>query len=112
MKRRPHTVNFSLNLVGNPVVRLSLPRLWPEPGEKELITTGPFAMVRHPLYTGVAFLVLPWIGFLADTWLGLAVGLALYLGSRLYSPQEEETLCRACGAAWEEYYSRVKVPWL
>jgi protein-S-isoprenylcysteine O-methyltransferase Ste14 len=78
----------------------------------ELITTGPYALVRHPLYTGVAFLVLPWIGFLADTWLGLAVGLALYLGSRLYSPREEEALAAAFGTAWEKYCRRVRFPWL
>ena len=29
----------------------------------ELITTGPYALVLHPLYTGVALLVLPWLGF-------------------------------------------------
>jgi protein-S-isoprenylcysteine O-methyltransferase Ste14 len=39
----------------------------------ELITTGPYSVVKHPLYTGVALLVLPWIGFLCDTWLGATV---------------------------------------
>jgi protein-S-isoprenylcysteine O-methyltransferase Ste14 len=31
--------------------------------QKKLITYGPYAFVKHPLYTGVAFLVLPWVGF-------------------------------------------------
>src|SRR5690348_12468157 len=35
----------------------------------ELITTGPYRVVKHPLYTGVALLVLPWVGFLFGTWL-------------------------------------------
>ena len=30
----------------------------------ELITSGPYALVKHPLYTAVAVLVLPWLGFL------------------------------------------------
>ena len=54
----------------------------------ELITTGPYALVKHPLYTSVALLVLPWLGFLFNTWLGAVIGSALYAGSRLFSPSE------------------------
>ena len=35
---------------------------------RELITNGPYAVVKHPLYTGAALLVLPWLGFLLNTW--------------------------------------------
>src|SRR4029079_790067 len=28
---------------------------------EQLITTGPYAWVKHPLYTSVALLVLPWV---------------------------------------------------
>ena len=45
----------------------------------QLITSGPFSLVRHPLYTDVALLVLPWVGFLLDSWLGALVGIALYI---------------------------------
>jgi protein-S-isoprenylcysteine O-methyltransferase Ste14 len=34
-------------------------------------------VVKHPLYTGVAFLVLPWLGFLFNSWLGAAIGVIL-----------------------------------
>ncbi len=80
--------------------------------KKELITNGPFSLVKHPLYTGVPFLVLPWIGFLCDTWLGLLVGAVLYIASRKYSPDEEKLLSETFGAAWVEYCNRVKIPWL
>jgi protein-S-isoprenylcysteine O-methyltransferase Ste14 len=78
----------------------------------ELITNGPYSLVKHPLYTGVAFLVLPWIGFLLNTWLGAVIGIVLYIGSRLFSPEEERTLSKAFGAAWDEYCKKVKIPWL
>lgn len=78
----------------------------------ELITTGPFAVVRHPIYTSVALLVLPWAGFLLDTWLGAVIGAALYLGTRLFAPREEHALSQMFGAAWQDYASGVKVPWL
>lgn len=79
---------------------------------KELITTGPYAIVKHPLYTGVAFLVLPWLGFLLNSWLGLAIGFVLYIGSRLFAPKEEEFLSKAFGPRWEEYKRKVLIPWM
>ena len=80
--------------------------------KKQLITTGPFAIVKHPLYTGVALLVVPWLGFLLDTWLGVVIGLVVYVGSRLYAPEEEAALSRTYGAAWDHYTASVKIPWL
>ena len=78
----------------------------------ELITTGPYSLVKHPLYTSVALLVLPWIGFLFDTWLGVLVGLVLYIGSRMFATEEEATLSDTFGPAWEEYREAVRIPWL
>ena len=80
--------------------------------KNELITTGPYALVKHPLYTGVAFLVLPWIGILLNSWLGILLGIVLYTGSRLFSHAEEEKLSKAFGAAWDAYGRKVLLPWL
>jgi protein-S-isoprenylcysteine O-methyltransferase Ste14 len=78
----------------------------------ELITSGPYALVKHPLYTAVALLVLPWVGFLFDTWLGALVGIVLYIGSRMFAPEEEKALSQLFGATWDEYRSTVAMPWL
>ncbi len=80
--------------------------------QNKLITNGPYSFVKHPLYTGAAFLVLPWIGFLLNTWLGVVIGIILYIGSRLFSPKEEELLSKTFGTTWDEYRKRVKIPWL
>jgi len=80
--------------------------------KNELITNGPFSLVKHPLYTGVAFLVLPWVGFLLNTWLGAVIGIVLYFGARLFAPEEERALSGTFGAAWDEYCRKVKIPWL
>jgi len=80
--------------------------------KNKLITNGPYSLVRHPLYTGVAFLVLPWVGFLLNSWLGVLVGLILYIGSRMFSPREEELLAKTFGAAWDEYSKKVMIKWL
>jgi protein-S-isoprenylcysteine O-methyltransferase Ste14 len=78
----------------------------------ELITTGPFAWVKHPIYTGVSLLVLPWAGLFFNNWLGVPVGIAMYAGSRIFSPEEERVLSQAFGEAWSAYGRKVKMPWL
>jgi protein-S-isoprenylcysteine O-methyltransferase Ste14 len=78
----------------------------------QLITSGPYALVKHPLYTAVGLLVLPWFGFLLNTWLGLLAGAALYIGSRIFAPAEEAALAKAFGPQWTEYTAAVKVHWL
>jgi protein-S-isoprenylcysteine O-methyltransferase Ste14 len=78
----------------------------------ELITSGPFAVVKHTLYTAVALLVVPWIGFLFNTWLGVVIGVGLYVGTRIFAPEEEAALARAFGATWDAYRGKVLVPWL
>jgi protein-S-isoprenylcysteine O-methyltransferase Ste14 len=56
--------------------------------------------------------VLPWLGFLFNSWLGAVLGIVLYIGSRMFAPAEEEQLSKTFGAAWSEYSARVKMPWL
>ena len=73
-----------------------------------LITSGPYAWVKHPLYTAVALLVLPWLGFLLDTWLGVLIGAVLYVGSRIFAPAEEAALSRSFGDRWSAYSRSVR----
>jgi protein-S-isoprenylcysteine O-methyltransferase Ste14 len=76
-----------------------------------LITGGPYALVKHPLYTSVALLVLPWLGFLLNTWLGALLGIVLYVASRRFAPEEEAALQQAFGAQWDSYRRTVLLPW-
>ena len=78
----------------------------------ELITNGPYSIVKHPLYTGVALLVLPWMGFIFNTWLGAVIGIILYIGSRIFAPAEEAELSKTFGVTWDDYCNTVKIPWI
>ena len=60
----------------------------------------------------IALLVLPWVGFLLDTWLGALIGVGLYLGSRIFAPAEEAALARTFGEAWQAYSQSVKLRWV
>jgi protein-S-isoprenylcysteine O-methyltransferase Ste14 len=79
---------------------------------RTLITTGPFAVMFHPLYTSVALLVFPGLGLVLDTWLGPALGVILYVSSRISSPREEKMLATFFPAEYPKYRSRVLLPWL
>jgi protein-S-isoprenylcysteine O-methyltransferase Ste14 len=77
-----------------------------------LITSGPYALARHPLYSAVALLVLPAAGLLLDSWLGIVVGVAMYLASRRFARAEEAELSRSFGRAWLDYSQHVRLGWL
>jgi protein-S-isoprenylcysteine O-methyltransferase Ste14 len=106
------TLSIPVLIVGLAIWAWSVVLILTNVPEGRLITTGPYAWVKHPLYTAVALLVLPWLGFLLDTWLGLVLGIALYVASRIFAPQEEATLSRTFGDAWRAYSRNVKLGWL
>ncbi len=78
----------------------------------ELMTSGPYALVKHPLYTSVGLLVLPAVGLLFDTWMLVPVGIILYLAARRFAREEEQALAKQFGAAWTGYTEKVVLPWL
>ena len=78
----------------------------------QFITSGPFAVVKHPIYSSVGLLVLPAAGVLLGTWLGVVIGLGLYVGARLFAPGEESELKHRFGHRWQAYQERVLLPWL
>jgi len=80
--------------------------------KKKLITNGPFALVKHPIYTGVALLVIPWISLLCNSWVGIVIGGAMYIGNRIFAREEEKLLAKTFGDSWEAYKKKVKIPWL
>jgi protein-S-isoprenylcysteine O-methyltransferase Ste14 len=80
--------------------------------QKKLITTGPFAVMLHPLYTSVALLVIPGLGLLLDTWVGFAIGAVLYVSSRIFSPGEEAILQKVFPSEYAAYRGKVLLPWL
>ena len=80
--------------------------------KKRLITTGPFAVLLHPMYTSVALLVFPGIGLLFDSWVGAAIGAALYVASKIFAPKEDQVLAKVFPSEYPAYRERVLIPWL
>jgi protein-S-isoprenylcysteine O-methyltransferase Ste14 len=101
-----------LLVIGVPTWLTSVVQILVNVPRRRLITTGPFAVVLHPLYTSVALLVFPGIGLVLDTWLGPALGIILYVSSRLFAEAEGKILEKVFPKEYPAYRSRVILPWL
>jgi protein-S-isoprenylcysteine O-methyltransferase Ste14 len=81
--------------------------------DHELIRTGPYRFVRHPIYTGILLMVLAVViaaGRL-HCWLGLVL---MAVGFWIKLSQEERLLLRHFPEAYPLYQKQVKalVPWV
>jgi protein-S-isoprenylcysteine O-methyltransferase Ste14 len=79
-----------------------------------LVTEGPYALVRHPIYTGMAGKLLA-TGLTYSHWLGLLLGVIVFTIGTVVRVHSEERLLRAeFGAEFDAYARRVPavVPWL
>lgn len=75
--------------------------------DHELVTTGPFAYVRHPIYSAMALILLALAIGLGNEW-RLIVALPLYaLGTWLRIAEEEKLLRAMFGPAYDAYAARV-----
>ena len=73
--------------------------------DQRLVTDGPFAVVRHPMYLGILLLALG--GILVYRVWTLVFLLGNIPGLMRRARLEEETLAAELGEAWEEYRGRV-----
>jgi len=105
-------VGAVLMAVGVPLWLVSVVQVLVHVPRRKLITRGPFALMRHPIYTSVALLVLPGLGLALDTWMGAAVGAILYVASRIFAESEDKILAALFSTEYAAYRARVLLPWL
>jgi protein-S-isoprenylcysteine O-methyltransferase Ste14 len=70
------------------------------------IDTGPYAIVRHPMYTSALFLFIG-VPLLLGSWLGLAVS-ALFILAIAWRAVHEERVLHAELSGYESYAARVR----
>jgi protein-S-isoprenylcysteine O-methyltransferase Ste14 len=88
------------NTFAAPVIRVQSER------SQHVIDTGPYAIVRHPMYAA-AILYLLGMPLLLGSWYGLIGALAIMLGMAWRSVREERALARDL-AGYADYMSRVR----
>ena len=75
--------------------------------EGKLVTTGAYGVVRNPIYSSVAFFMLPAVAFITLTWVYFIVSIFLYAGVLMFIGEEEQQLTKAFGKKYEDYLIRV-----
>jgi protein-S-isoprenylcysteine O-methyltransferase Ste14 len=80
----------------------------PHRGASNLITSGPFAWSRNPIYVGNTLLVLAAGLFFGKLWLVLLAPVAGMITQKLAIEREEKHLAEKFGAAWREYAAKVR----
>lgn len=93
-------LTFRENSFAAPVVRIQDER------RQRVVSTGPYAIVRHPMYAG-ASLYLIGMPLLLGSWLGLLV-LPLILGALTLRIFLEESVLRKGLPGYDEYAARVR----
>jgi protein-S-isoprenylcysteine O-methyltransferase Ste14 len=74
--------------------------------DQTVITTGPYAIMRHPMYAGALILAFG-VPLALDSWWGL-VAVALLIPVLVWRILDEETLLRHDLAGYNEYEHRVR----
>ncbi len=73
--------------------------------EHNLITTGPYARIRHPLYTGMFGWCIA-LSLLTANWIFFAACLLSFLGVLWRIPREERMMIEAFGDEYRSYMRR------
>lgn len=72
-----------------------------------LVTTGAYGVVRNPIYSSVAFFVLPAVALMTRTWVYLVASVFLYAGVKIFIGKEEKQLATVFGKEYADYQARV-----
>ena len=73
--------------------------------QHDLITSGPYALVRHPIYTGALGMLLA-TGLAVSRWWSLGIGAGIYLAGTILRIRVEERLLRASFGDRYDAYAR------
>ncbi len=75
--------------------------------KENLITSGPYGLVRDPMYAAVIFILNPALGILFRSWLLLLATIPAYFVWRKCIKKEEERLTEKFGQAYVDYQQKV-----
>lgn len=77
-----------------------------KPRLSELVITGPYRFIRHPVYVGTT-VALVGVTLSLRSWIGFLAVLILFLPSEIHRAKlEDKALAKEFGTKWDEYHKR------
>jgi len=73
---------------------------------EQLVTDGPYSVVRHPIYAAWILLICPGVVLFFRSWLMLIVPLAAYASFKIYIHKEDDYLKDKFGQAYLDYRTK------
>jgi protein-S-isoprenylcysteine O-methyltransferase Ste14 len=101
------TFGVVLLLAALPFYVLTVRTIWKAHRQQRLVTSGVYAVCRHPIYAGWILLILPGAGLLLNSWLVVSTAVVMYVLTRIYVVKEEENLEVQFGREYADYKRRV-----
>jgi len=92
-----------LGIVFQMIVGRALTRAY---GQDRLVTTGPYAICRNPLYANIILTITPGIALVCGSWLMLTTSLVMYVLVRVRVRREELYLEERFGQEYLDYRRR------
>lgn len=103
----PFLLGLGFDLSAMLAFRRARTNILPHRAAERLVTTGPYAISRNPIYVGNTFIVLGIAILLSSLWMAAAAILAAVLTRHLAILREEEHMSARFGAAWDAYARKV-----
>lgn len=100
-------VGIGLDLWAMQTMRRASANILPHRAATALVSTGPFALSRNPIYLGNTIAVAGAAGAFDNPWFAVAALIAAVLVQRLAILREETHLAAMFGSAWQDYARRV-----
>ena len=100
-------IGWMFVIVGTVLYFWGLFRMVPAVKSGKLDTGGPFAIVRHPMYTGWILFLFPGIAMVSGVWLIFGSAIVTWVLFRKWVGVEEQSMLDRFGREYSEYARKV-----
>ena len=100
-------IGIALNIIGFAIYLKSIKVINKAFANEQLLTTGVYGHMRHPLYSAFILFIIPGIAFLFNSWILFFIPITYYLIFRILIKEEEDYCLNKFGEKYTHYKKKV-----